>query len=75
MSLVYDADRVGGWVILVSRATDTVQFGPFSSYGAIREWFLGAGKSIGKNYMVVPLVDPNSDPKRFWEKLYAVEED
>jgi hypothetical protein len=68
MSITFDTERIGGWIFVHTRAYDSVHFGPFATFEDLQEW-LRSNETLVTG-MAVPLVNPSSDPLRFWEKLY-----
>lgn len=72
MKLIADTNRIGCWIYLHTRAYDTVHFGPFATHDELVEWLNTVGKAYGVSGMAIPIVNPESEPTRFWEKLYSV---
>lgn len=58
---------VGGWMIVHTRATDRVFFGPFATLKELDEWMRDIGIPRGVSGSIVPLVSPSSDPANLWQ--------
>lgn len=57
---------VGGWMIVHTRATDRVYFGPFATLKELDEWMRDTGIDRGVSGSVIPLVSPASNPANIW---------
>lgn len=54
-------NAVSGWIIVHTRATDSVMFGPFSSIDDARTWMADEGVESGVRGIIVPIISPNAD--------------
>lgn len=57
---------VGGWIIVHTRATDRVYFGPFATLKELDEWMEETGIDRGVSGSIIPLVSPASNPANIW---------
>lgn len=57
---------VGGWIIVHTRATDRVFFGPFATLAEADLWMREVGIDRGVSGTYVPLVSPASNPANIW---------
>jgi hypothetical protein len=69
-----DSERISGWVFVSIKGSSTATFGPFEDYEDLRMWLatIAADADIDGNAM--PLVNPASEPAKFWEPLYKIVE-
>lgn len=58
---------VGGWIIVHTRATDRVFFGPFATLKEADQWMRDVGSRRGVAGSYIPLVSPASDPANIWQ--------
>lgn len=59
--------QVGGWIIVHTRATDRVYFGPFATLHEADAWMNEVGRRRGVSGSLVPLVSPASNPDNLWQ--------
>lgn len=55
-----------GWIIIHTRSTDTVFFGPFSSIDDASHWLATEGIDLGVRGKIEPLVSPQCDSSVMW---------
>lgn len=55
-----------GWIVVHTRATDTVFFGPFSSIDNAIDWMATTGLDLGVRGKIEPLVSPQCDSSVMW---------
>lgn len=58
--------QAAGFMIVHTRATDQLFFGPFPDLDAIDKWFEEVGNDAGVRGHIVPLMNPHQDPQDFW---------
>jgi hypothetical protein len=59
--------EVGGWILVHTRATDRVYFGPFETLLEVEEWMRDVGRHRGVSPTLIPLVSPASNPDNLWQ--------
>jgi hypothetical protein len=62
----YNQPQVSGFIVMHSRATDTVCFGVFPTLEAVDEWMSTIGRPAGVSGYCVPLINPQAPPEHFW---------
>lgn len=58
--------QVSGFMIVHTRATDRVYFGPFKTVEEIYEWMEKVGVPHHVSGSIYPLMNPQGDPEDFW---------
>lgn len=58
--------QAAGFMVVHTRATDRLFFGPFPDLYAIDRWFEEVGNDAGVSGSIVPLMNPHQDPQDFW---------
>ena len=59
---------VGGWIIVHTRMTDRVYFGPFATLKEADQWMRDVGSRRGVAGTLIPLVSPASNPANLWQE-------
>jgi len=58
--------QVAGFIVVHTRATDRVYFGPFKTVEDIYEWSRKVGAPHRVSGSIYPLMNPQGDPEDFW---------
>jgi hypothetical protein len=58
--------QVIGFIIVHTRATDRVYFGPFKDMEELDKWMKEVGSKRGVRGSIIPLMNPQGDPADFW---------
>lgn len=69
-----DTARIGGWMFVHTGKDNTIHFGPFADYEELRMWLETIGDENEVTGVAVPLVNPESDPDKFGDRLYSLVE-
>ena len=72
--LLVDTDRIAGWIFIQTTESATYTFGPFEDYEDLRMWLATIAEESGIDGNAVPLINPASEPVKFWEPLYKIVE-
>jgi hypothetical protein len=72
--LLVDTDRIAGWIFIQTTDAGTYTFGPFEDYEDLRMWLATIAVESNIDGNAVPLINPASEPVKFWEPLYKIVE-
>lgn len=69
-----DTQRIAGWIFIQRTDAGTFTFGPFEDYEDLRMWLATIAADAGIDGNAMPLINPASEPAKFWEPLYKIVE-
>lgn len=69
-----DTEWIAGWVFVQKTENSAYTFGPFEDYEDLRMWLATIAVESGIDGSAVPLINPASEPIKFWEPLYKIVE-